>query len=384
MRLFRILVVAAMMAVAAPAQVAQADPRDVATAVDRAFGGLLAEHDIPGMAVAVTVDGRRHFFDYGVASRESGRPVTRDTIFEIGSLSKTFTATLAGYAAARGALTFDDHPGRHLPALQGSAVDRAALAELGTYTAGGLPLQFPDAVADDDAAITAYFRQWRPAAEPGRIRQYSNPSIGLFGHLAATALGRDFGDLMQRDVLPGLGLTRSFVEVPAAAQDAYAWGYDKSDAPVRVDPGPLAAEAYGIKSTAADLVRFLELNMDPSALPPDLRRSVEATHVARYDTGPMVQGLGWEQYPYPVALDRLLDGNSTRMAMEAQPVTALTPQAPTGPTLFNKTGSTDGFGAYAAFVPDRRVGIVVLANRNFPIPARVAAAHAVLATVSGH
>ncbi len=65
--------------------------------------------------------------------------------------------------------------------------------------------------------------------------------------------------------------------------------------------------------------------------------------------------------------------------MESQPAERLDPpQVPSGPTLFNKTGSTNGFGAYVAFVPDRRIGLVMLANRSLPVPARIAAAHAVL------
>jgi beta-lactamase class C len=48
------------------------------------------------------------------------------------------------------------------------------------------------------------------------------------------------------------------------------------------------------------------------------------------------------------------------------------------PTLFNKTGSTNGFGTYVAFVSDQKIGVVMLANKNFPIPARIAAVHAVL------
>ena len=93
----------------------------------------------------------------------------------------------------------------------------------------------------------------------------------------------------------------------------------------------------------------------------------------------MVQGLGWEQYPYPITLERLLAGNSPTMFMESNAVTQITPpQAPSGPTLFNKTGSTNGFGAYVAFVPEKKIGVVILANRNFPIPARIKAAHAIL------
>ncbi len=54
------------------------------------------------------------------------------------------------------------------------------------------------------------------------------------------------------------------------------------------------------------------------------------------------------------------------------------PQPPTGSRLYNKTGATNGFGAYVAFLPEKNIGLVMLANRNLPIAARVTAAHAVL------
>lgn len=170
------------------------------------------------MAVAVTVDGRQHFYEFGVVSKQTQAPVTRDTLFEIGSVSKTFTATLAGYAATRGVLNLDDHPGRYLPALAGTPIDRAELRNLGTYTAGGLPLQFPESVTDDEQMI-AYFQQFQPVTAPGKIRQYSNPSVGLLGHISARALGGQFTDLMQSQILTGLGLRRSFVDVTDEAMD---------------------------------------------------------------------------------------------------------------------------------------------------------------------
>ncbi|MHC9296062.1 class C beta-lactamase [Mycobacterium sp. LTG2003] len=357
---------------------ATAVPDPVQAAVDRAFRPLLEQYGIAGMAVAITVDGRRYFTEYGLATNQGGPAVSRHTLFEIGSISKAFTATLAAYAQDTGAISLDAHPSAYLPELRGSALDAATLRELGTYTAGGLPLQFPANVTDD-AGMRAYFREWAPTAAPGESRRYSNPSIGLLGHLTSRAMRGEFADLMQAQVFSRLGLSSTYIHVPDSAMDRYAWGYDKADQPTRVSPGVFDAEAYGVKTTAADLIGFIEANIAPYRFDASLQRAIDGTHIGYYRVGDMVQGLGWERYSYPVSLDALLAGNSSTMAMEPQPAQPIEPgELPAGPALFNKTGSTDGFGSYVAFVPDRRIGIVMLANKNFPIPARVAAAHAVL------
>jgi beta-lactamase class C len=93
----------------------------------------------------------------------------------------------------------------------------------------------------------------------------------------------------------------------------------------------------------------------------------------------MTQGLGWERYGWPVTLDDLQAGNDASMVLDAQAVERIDPPQPApADALINKTGSTNGFGAYVAFVPGRRIGVVMLANRNLPIPARVEASYAIL------
>jgi beta-lactamase class C len=67
----------------------------VRQAVDEAMKPMIEQYRIPGLAVAVTIDGKRHFIEYGLASKDPQAAVTRDTLFELGSISKTFTATLA-------------------------------------------------------------------------------------------------------------------------------------------------------------------------------------------------------------------------------------------------------------------------------------------------
>ena len=355
----------------------QADP--LRPLVDASIRPVLKEHRIPGMAVAVLKDGKAHYFNYGVANRESGARVSEQTLFEIGSVSKTLTATLGAYAVVKGALKLDDKASQHGPWLKGSAFDGITMAELATYSAGGLPLQFPDEVDSIDK-MRAYYRQWTPAYRAGSHRQYSNPSIGLFGHLVAQSLGQPFEQLMSQTLLPGLGLEHTYLKVPAEAMANYAYGYSKEDKPIRVNPGVLADEAYGIKTSSADLLKFVGANMTGTG-DEAMQQAIALIHKGVYSVGGMTQGLGWESYSYPVTEETLLAGNSAKVILEANPTTPA-PNETGSQVLFNKTGSTGGFGAYVAFVPAKGIGIVMLANRNYPIQARVETAHAILSKLA--
>ncbi|MFL6607599.1 MAG: class C beta-lactamase [Pseudomonas sp.] len=339
---------------------------------------LMQQQDIAGMAVAITHNGQRHFFNYGVAAKDTKKPVTDQTLFEVGSISKTFTATLGAYAQARGKLQLSDPAGRYAPELNGAALADTRLLDLATYTAGGLPLQFPDD-ADQADRMFSYYRSWKPLYPAGTQRLYSNPSIGLFGHLAARALGQPFDDVMEQTLMPGLGLKHSYVRVPQDQLGRYAQGYAKDGKPVRVGPGALDSEAYGVKTSSADLIRFVEANLRPEQLDADLKQAIATTHTGFYRVGGMHQGLGWEYYPAPFSLDGLLAGNTPQMALTPQKAEPLDPPrpAPDGAWV-NKTGSTNGFGAYAVFVSGKDLGIVMLANKNYPNEERVKAAHKIL------
>ena len=354
---------------------------DLRKVVDSHVAPLMQQQGIAGLSVAVVKKGKVQYFNYGVANKDKQQPVTQDTLFEIGSLSKTFTATLGGYAEASGKLQLSDKASQHLAALKGSAFDRISLLQLATYTPGGLPLQFPDA-ADNADAMIGYFQHWKPAYAPGAQRLYSNPSIGLFGYLSAQSLGQPFNTAMEKTLLPKLGLKNTYVSVPADKADAYAQGYDKQDKPVRVGPGALDGEAYGIKTSTQDLAHYVMVNMHPQTLDKPLQQAIATTHTGYYTVNGMTQGLGWESYPYPITLQALMDGNSTPMAMEPHNVKWLHPaQAQPANVLYNKTGSTGGFGAYVVYVPSRDIGVVMLANKNYPNAERVKVAHAILSAL---
>ncbi|MGW5386450.1 serine hydrolase [Nocardia sp. NPDC003963] len=358
------------------APVATRDP--LRAVVEETFTALRDTYDVPGIAVGVLHGDRARHFVFGTTAADGTRPVTDRTLFEIGSVSKLFTTLLAGAAVAERHLDLDATVGRYLPQLRDHPIDSARLRDIATYAAGGLPQQFPAEVRTE-ADMWHWFRQWRATYPAATTRLYGNPGMALLGLATGAALRRPFEDAMRTEVLAPLGLRDTYFEVPAEVRDDYAWGTSKSGAPVRVTPGPGDAQAYGLKTTVTDLLSFVGANTDTRHAPPELREPLDATHQGYYRVGPMTQALGWESFDYPVSLETLQAGNSAEVVYRPQPVGPVA--SASGPVLFDKTGSTDGFGTYVAFVPSRSIAVVVLMNRNIPIPARVAAVHRVVETL---
>ena len=376
----RRLVLATAAALARPAWARSTGrPADLQALLADTCAPLTRVYDLPGLVAGLIVEGRTALLASGVTALQGGRPVTPETLFELGSISKCFTALLAAAVHVNGRLDLAQPVGEIVPALRAAALGRATPLHLATYTAGGLPLQVPDDLTSSEQAMD-WLAAFVPADAPGTVRRYSNPSIGLLGQASAMAMGQDFTALMEGALLAPLGLRNTHIRVPAAQQERYAWGHDRNQRQVRVNPGVFDAEAYGMKSTASDLLHFLRSVLDPERLPPDLRQALALTTVPRFQVGPMQQAMGWELYPQPASLAALQEGNGPRMVLEPMPALAI-PPAPgrTPPMLLNKTGSTFGFSAYLALVPDRQAAFVLLANRNFPAAARVAAGYRVLA-----
>lgn len=353
----------------------QGTPKTFEEVAAAAFEDAIADYDIPGLIVGVTHNGEHRFYQAGVASTADHRSVTPDTLFELGSISKIFNVTLAALVEERGELSLDAQVSDYLRSLQGSAAGALTLMDLATHHSGGLPLQVPEDARTVEQFI-AWLRGWQPP-EPG-ARSYSNISIGLLGHITADAMGMSYADAAETVLFPALGLKDTWIDVPSAAMDRYAYGYDrKTNAPIRVTPGVLDDEAYGVKSTARDMLTLLDVELGGSDVPPELRSVVARTQEGQFQTRLFTQAMIWEAYPWPADPDRMAEGNGYDFILQPQAMSSLD-AAPDQSLVLNKTGSTNGFGGYVALVPSEDLGVVVLANRNYPNEARVRATHEVI------
>nr|WP_232326374.1 CMY2/MIR/ACT/EC family class C beta-lactamase [Xenorhabdus hominickii] len=347
-------------------------------AVNGTITPLLKEQAIPGMAVAIIYQGQTYYFTYGKANITNNLPVTKQTLFELGSVSKTFTGVLGGDIITRGEIKLSDPAKKYWPSLTGNQWKNINMLHLATYTAGGLPLQIPDTVTDN-ASLLNFYQHWQPQWEPGTMRLYANASIGLFGALAVKPSGISFEQAIKQRVFQPLQLTHTWIHVPKSEEKEYAWGY-RDNQPVRVSPGMLEAESYGIKSTIEDMATWLQANMKPQQVENNtLKQGILLAQARYWRIGDMYQGLGWEMLNWPVNADAVINGSDNLVALAPHPSVAIDPPAPAvSASWVHKTGATNGFGAYIAFIPEKQVGIVILANKNYPNPARIKASYTIL------
>ena len=353
-------------------------------AVDQQAKLLMDEHGISGMAFGVIIDGKSHFYHYGLADKKAKIPVSENTIFELGSISKTFAATLASYSELKGTLTLEDTADKYIPYLKNSAIGNTKLINLATYSAGGLPLQVPDDVKNNEELLS-YYKSWQPVFSVNSKRLYSNASIGLFGYISALSIDADYTQVMEEKILPSLNMPNTFINVPNDKMADYAFGYNAAGDAIRVNSGMLDAEAYGIKSTIKDMTHFMAANMGLVPLDKDIQQALDNNRKGYYQASTFTQGLGWEMYPYPTQLNTLLEGNSMDVVLKPQAIkTDNHPTPILNDVWVNKTGATNGFGGYIAYIPAEKSGIVILANKNYPNADRIKAAYTILESAMTH
>ena len=350
------------------------DEKNIEKVVTQSFKPLMDEYGVAGMAIGVIYKGKSYEKYYGVRFKDTNESVNGQTLFELGSLSKTFTAISGTYAKNQGKISFNDQPSKYIPALKNSEINKVNLLELLTYTSGNLPLQFPDDVKTDKQ-ILEYFKNWKANNPPGAYREYSNPSIGLFGYLTAKSMNVSFSSLLEEIIFPQLNLKHTYVNVPEEQKMNYAFGYDENNKPIRVNPGPLSDEAYGVKSTLPDMLKFVKSNLNVDTNSPAMKKAILDTHKGYFkvaDSG-MTQALGWEMFSYPTTSEILQASNSKQILLGLNPVVKELSQPKS--KVFHKTGSTNGFGAYILLSPEEDLGLVMLMNKKIPNVDRIKAAY---------
>ena len=238
--------------------------------------------------------------------------MTPETLFEIGSVSKTFTATSPAMPLTQDKMRLDDRASQHWPALQGSRFDGISLLDLATYTAGGLPLQFPTlGVQKDQAQIaTTTASGSRPTRRAASASIPTRASACSAISPRAAWASRSNGSWSSK--CSRHWASNRPLDVPEAALAQYARGYGKDDRPLRVGPGPAGCRRLRGEDQRGRPAALRRCQPASERLDRPWAQALDATHRGYYKVGDMTQGLGWEAYDWPISLKRLQAGNARR------------------------------------------------------------------------
>ncbi|HFE67439.1 MAG TPA: class A beta-lactamase-related serine hydrolase, partial [Chloroflexi bacterium] len=231
----------------------------------------MAEQRIPGAVVGVWQAGETRVAASGVTNVDCPLPVTADTLFQVGSITKTFTALLLMQLVEEGRLDLDATVQSYLPDFRvaDETVSRqATIRHLLTHTAGWVGDLFEDTGEGDDASAryVALMADLPQLASLGMAYSYNNAGFYLAGVILEAVTGRFYADLLQERVLNPLGMTHSYLKPTDVMTYCYAVGHDiQGEGEVKtLRPWALPRAVYpvgGLITTVPDLLRYGRFQM---------------------------------------------------------------------------------------------------------------------------
>jgi CubicO group peptidase (beta-lactamase class C family) len=317
-----------------------------------------------GLAVAVVTPTNATIMTFGRPSLTSDAQTRADTFFEIGSITKTFTGLALAQEIERGMVRLEQPAQELLPS--GVELPEAArgvtLRHLTTHSSG-----FPRMPSDrsllpairmllfgsdpyagyTEAALLKDVRDVKLESKPGAKSCYSNFGMMLLGHLLATKAGSSYEALVKREVCLPLGMSDTTVtldrtQAPQAAQGYRAvlrWG--PLVLGLRSEPwfvGNNLGGAGALRSTATDMLKYLQANMHPEGRP--LEHALRESHRLLFQEDERTAyGMNWVHV------------QSKRL----------------GQTMICHDGGTGGFRSFIAFTEDNRLGVVILSNSSVDV-----------------
>jgi beta-lactamase class C len=307
---------------------------------------ILPENGRGGIAVAVRLDGKTAFFNYGLADAAENRPVTSDSIFNLASVGKLFATTLLAQAVKQGELSLDDPVAKYVTELQaGGDIRRVTLGQLASHTSGlpRTPQQYEHRHRGKYtfSEFIRFLNSWKagPNRQPGQQYLYSDTAMILLRVALERRFDTQFATLMKRRLTGPLGMSSTDLPLPRALRDRAVQGYGPKGRPIS-RPGveeenfvwPGTGQIY---SSSRDMATFLVANLGELPEHPRIEDAMALSRQGVFAVNPhFTQALAWQI---------ITSGDLT---------------------IIDKNGGLPITSTYIGFVPERKLGVVVLCNRG--------------------
>ncbi len=306
-----------------------------------------------GMVIGVVGEHGSQVFAAGKMDNGTDQDVKSDTLFEIGSITKTFTVLLLEDMVNRGEMKLEDPVENYLPKsvkVPSHGGKKITLLNLAAQDSG-LPFDGTNMIQKDPRNIFAdytadnlytFLSGYTLTQDPGAEFRYSNAGIALLGNAIERKSGRDFESLVRERICTPLHMDSTYVVVPPELKPKLATGHDDKG---NRHPGmklQVIIPAGGIRSTVNDMLKYVSANiaLQPSALTPLMQKM------------------------HPICHATSLDPIEGSMGATAMPWYDLRAYQKPDMDFRGHGGGTFAFSAYAGFDLKRRCGVVVLSNKK--------------------
>lgn len=317
---------------------------------DASIRKILQERVDSGRATGIVVGALDPAGKRVVAYGSSGstRPLDGDSVFEIGSITKVFTAALLAEMAQRHEVALDDPISKYLPATVRAPTrggKSLTLLDLATQTSG-LP-RLPDNLSPKDPQnpyadytvekLYDFLSRYELTRDIGERYEYSNLGVGLLGHLLARRAGVSYEELLTKRILAPLGMRDTAITLSSSMRTRLAAGHDRTGKVVPNWDLPTLAGAGALRSTVHDLLKLLEACTSRGT--GGVVAALRETSRPRRPTGtPDLEiGLAWHVFHK------------------------------FGADLVWHNGGTGGYHSWMGFLPKARTGVVVLSDSETDI-----------------
>lgn len=311
--------------------------------VERMVKPYIQKGNTCGLELAFIHNGHLRKYSYGSVKKTADQlPDAANTIFEIGSVTKTFNALLLAEEVISGRMKLADPINLYLPdsipelSFQGKPI---TLQHLANHTSGfpRLPSNiFKGKIDPKDPykhylsdSLYSFLKRYKPAVIPGTVFSYSNYGAGVLGTIFERKYGNSFEQLIVSRICDPLGMRNTSVTLEEADEKNFAQGYNETgEITVPWDLASLKGSG-AIRSTLDDMVKYTRAQMEMKG---PLKTAIALSHKSTFEGRNQSMGLGWR----------------------------ITKSGPN--SYLHHSGGTGGFRSFVGFDVDRKIGIVILSN----------------------
>jgi CubicO group peptidase (beta-lactamase class C family) len=327
-----------------PAPVASTNPMKTLMdkSIDSAARKYIQKANSVGLSIGILKDGVITAYEYGETGRDNHQLPNANTLFEIGSITKTFTSTLLAYYVNEGKVKLDDPITKYLPdsVAANKELQGITLETLSNHTSGlpRLPTNFEYHSSSTEDPYKDYTKQYlldylktcKLQSKPGKQYAYSNLAVGLLGAILQQVSGKTFEQMVEQIICQPLGMQSTVENLTPVLEKRFVKVYSedgKETSPWHFD---VLAPCGALKSTVNNLLVYAKANMTP--VDTKLSKAMELTHRVTYTQKDLKLGLAWH----------IITINNVE--------------------YYFHNGGTYGCSSFLVFNPEKKLAVVVLSN----------------------